>query len=254
MLKFSYPTEAEVPAALKPYFKKQEDGTFQIEIEGAVPVAKLAEFRENNRTLKAENDKFKADFEGVDPAEFKKLKSRAELVEDGKLVGADKIEEKIAARVAAMKAENDKSVAELTKARDAAEAQVANFMIDGELRRAGTELGVLDTAFDDVILRGKTTFRMVDGKPTAFGADGKEIYSPSKGEALSVREYVEGLAKTAPHLFKASSGSGSEGSKNPGTGSDNPWKEGQINLTKQMEITRANPSLAAKLKAEAGKK
>lgn len=254
MLKFSYPTEADVPAALKSYFKKQDDGTWQLEIEGAVPVAKLAEFRDNNRALKAENDKLKADFDGVDAAEYKKLKGRAELLDDGKLVGAEKIEEKIAARVAAMKTEHDKAVAELTKARDTAEGQVASFMIDGELRRAGTELGVLETAFDDVILRGKTTFKMVDGKPTAFGPDGKELYSPSKGDALTVREYVEGLAKSAPHLFKPSSGSNSEGSKNQGAGTgNNPWKTETHNLTKQMEITRTNPALAAKLKAEAGK-
>lgn len=256
MLKFSYPTEAEIPANAKAFYKKQSDDTWQLDVEGAVPTSKLNEFRENNRTLKAENDKFKADFADVDPAEYKKLKSRAELFDDGKLVAADKIEEKISARTTAMKTEHEKVLGELNKRAEAAEARVAEFLIDGELRKAATELGVLDTAVDDVLLRGKTTFRMVNGKATAFGLDGKEIYRPKDGEPLNIRDFVEDLAKKATHLFKPSKGAGAEGGSGSGgsgaPGGKNPWKKDTFNLTQQMQITRENPTLAARLKSEAG--
>lgn len=255
MLKFSYSNEADIPANAKAFYNKQADDTWQLDVEGAVPTVKLNEFRENNRTMKAELDKFKADFADVDPAEYKKLKGRAELFDEGKLVAAEKLEEKISARTTAMKTEHDKTVAELTKAKEAAEAQVASFMIDGELRKAGSELGVLDTAFDDLLLRGKTTFKMVNGKPTAFGPDGKELYRAKDGEPLTVRDFVEDLSKKATHLFKPSSGGGAEGGKTNhagATGGKNPWKKDTFNLTQQMQITRENPSLAARLKSEAG--
>lgn len=253
MLKFSYSNEADIPANVKAFYKKQADDTWQLDVEGAVPTSKLNEFRENNRTLKAENDKFKADFEGVDAAEYKKLKGRAELFDDGKLVAADKIEEKITARTTAMKTEHEKVLGELNKRAEAAEARVAEFLIDGELRKAATELGVLETAVDDVLLRGKTTFKMVNGKATAFGPDGKEIYRPKDGEPLNIRDFVEDLAKKATHLFKPSKGAGAEGGSGGGhAGGKNPWKKETFNLTQQMQITRENPALATRLKSEAG--
>lgn len=253
MLKFTYSTEADIPANLKAFYKKQPDETWQLEVDGAVSTAKLNEFRDNNRTLKTENEKLKADFADVDPAEYKKLKGRAELLEDGKLVGADKIEEKITARTTAMKTEHDRVLGEATKRAEAAEARVAEYVIDGELRKAAMELGVLDTGVDDVLLRGKQTFKMVNGKATAFGPDGKEIYRPKDGEPLTIRDYVEGLPTKAPHLFKASKGAESQGGDKTGSpGGKNPWKKDSFNLTQQMQITRENPALATRLKSEAG--
>jgi hypothetical protein len=139
------------------------------------------------------------------------------------------------------------------KRAEAAEARVAEFVIDGELRKAAMELGVLDTAVDDVLLRGKTTFKMVNGKATAFGPDSKEIYRPKDGEPLNIRDFVEELAKKATHLFKASKGADSQGGDKTGSpGGKNPWKKDSINLTQQMQIIRENPALAARLKSEAG--
>ncbi len=260
MLKFSYANEADIPADIRKFYTAAADGSFVLQVEGVVPVAKLNEFRENNRAMKAELDTLKATFEGVDAGEYKKLKTRAELIEDGKAIAADKVEAKIAERLAAVKTEHDKAVAELTKKLTEATETVARHEIDGALRKAGAELGLLDTAVDDLILRGRSVFKLVDGKVVGYGPDGKELFSPKDGSPLAVKDWTENLSKTAPHLFKPSSGSGAGGSGSGsggagggGTGK-NPWKKETYNLTEQMAITRTNPTLAARLKAEAGGK
>jgi hypothetical protein len=256
-MKYLYASETEIPAELKKYYKKQDDGTWVLDCEGAVPVQKLNEFRTNNKTLFDEKAALEARFKDVDPDEFRKLKARAELVEDGKVIAADKVEAKITERTTAMKTQHDKELQAEKDARKAAEDRVASYEIDGALREAGKALGIRDTAETDLILRGRSVFAMVNGKVVAKKADGAEWFSAKNGEALTPKEWVEAnLLKEAPHLFAENNGSGAGGSGGKGSGSSgpNPWKPETKNITKQMQVEKEDPGLAARLKTEAGVK
>jgi len=72
---------------------------------------------------------------------------------------------------------------------------------------------------------------------------------------LGIDEQVAALKKSDPYLFGVElKGRTPEGTgKNPQT-PENPWKKETVNLTKQGEILRKDPDLAARLKADAGVK
>jgi len=78
-----------------------------------------------------------------------------------------------------------------------------------------SKAGVRASAVEDVLLRGRQTFRLVDGKAAAFEGD-RPSYGKS-GEPLDVHEWLAGMADKAPHWFEASTGGGSKaGSPNLG--------------------------------------
>lgn len=72
---------------------------------------------------------------------------------------------------------------------------------------------------------------------------------------IGFEEQVEGLKKSDPYLFGVDlKGRKPEGLNNPAPTGDNPWAKESFNLTKQGEIYKNNPDLAAKLRASAGGK
>lgn len=72
---------------------------------------------------------------------------------------------------------------------------------------------------------------------------------------IGIKDQIETLKESDAYLFDE------EGTEKVGDGTNpphkdtkiNPWKKETFNLTKQGELLRTNPALAAKLKAEAGK-
>ena len=73
-------------------------------------------------------------------------------------------------------------------------------------------------------------------------------------QLLGLDDQLKTLKETDPYLF-GEPGKVGGGTNPPGAGNSevNPWKKETFNLTKQGELLRTNPALAAKLKAEAGK-
>ena len=183
-----------------------KDGKFHLAADGMVPKSRLDEFRDTNIATRRELDDLRTRFDGVDPEEFRKLSDAAAKVRDKRLIEAGKVDELIAERVAAMRGEHDKVLGALTKERDTTKGQLEGLLIDGALRDAAAKAGVRPTAIDDVLLRGRQTFRLADGRAQAFDGD-KPAYGKD-GEAMSVQEWVGGLSERAPHLFEQSSGGG----------------------------------------------
>jgi hypothetical protein len=99
----------------------------------------------------------------------------------------------------------------------------------------------------------------VNGVPQAFESDGKTPCAGRDGVTpLSLAEWLDTQVSDAPHLFASSAGGGGGGATSPyGSGSggaghgDNPWKSESFNLTKQGQIMKTNPALAASLKSAA---
>ena len=88
-------------------------------------------------------------------------------------------------------------------------------------------------------------------------AEGKQLTQDDK-PVTGLDSLVESMVKEKNWLLGAGGGSGQVGSgTNPpgaGGGDVNPWKPETFNLTNQAKILQENPSLAARLKQEAGVK
>lgn len=76
-------------------------------------------------------------------------------------------------------------------------------------------------------------------------------------QLLGFDDQVGAIRESDPYLFESSSAPTVGGGTNPagaGGGEPNPWKAETFNLTNQAKILQENPSLAARLKQEAGVK
>lgn len=263
-LDFSYDTKEAIPAGAAEHYTETKDGDKTVwTLQGKVASAtKLDEFRNTNRELMTKTKDYETRFKDVDPAEYVTLKGRSELFDAGKLVGLDKLEERINARIEPLKKEHgEKLTAAETRALQA-EARVAEFTIDKAAVDAAIKIGIAKGAQPDIINRVRGVFKMgADGKLVAIKTDGsgKEWYN-GNGDMLTPEEFVtKHLAVEAPFLFAANSGSGAAGSQGSGGGAGgtldgtNPWDPKTFNLSGQMAAFKKNPDEARKMAAKFGK-
>lgn len=252
-MKFIYENEAEIPSSLKEHYQKNAEGKWELQVEGAVPKAKIDEFRNKNIELSRELDTLKAQYKDVDPAKFAELKAKEKDLEEGKIMKKDGVDALVETRTKEMREDYERKMAAEKKRADEAEGALTNMRLDVSLRDVGTKLGVRKEAIGDLVLRGRGSLKFEDGKLIAYGDDGKKLYGAS-GDPMTVDEWAAQLTKTAPHLFEESKGQGAPGS-GPGQGGKfqgpNPWKKETRNITAQMKIQKEDPDLAKRLMAAA---
>jgi hypothetical protein len=168
----------------------------------------------------------------------------------------DKVEEAVQKRMASVKEEHDKAVAELTTKNDGLTKQLTVLQIDQAILATATEVGLRKTAHTDMTARARATWKLENGVPVAFDDKGEKIYGKA-GEPISVKEWTERMAKEAPHLFEENTGSGAGGGTGgaggKGDNEPNPWKPDTWNVTKQSAMFKADPDRARRFAAQAGK-
>ena len=213
MLKFIVDTLEGVDQTVASLYEKQEDGKFRLNVEGAVPREKLDEFRNTNIELLKKVDAFK----GVDVKKYSDLLALEKRVTDKELVDAGKVDEVVQGRISQMKTEHEGVVGQLNEQLGVANRQLESLLIDSAVRVKALESGVLPTAVDDVMLRAKTAFKIVDGRAVPH-SDGKVVYGKDGVNPMSVEEWIGSLAKNAPHLFGSTQGGGASGSRTGGGG------------------------------------
>lgn len=128
--------------------------------------------------------------------------------------------------------------------------QVERLVIDQEATNAFVAAGGLPEAVSDAVFRARQLFKLEDGKAVPRDDNG-DIVSDAEG-VLSIKRFMgsgDHLKGQARHLFGIPTGGGAGGSGQKGSG-NNPWAKDTFNLTKQAEITRADPALAEKLKSQ----
>lgn len=228
-MKFVISTLSEVAEPLRGEYEER-GGKFYLKTEGdyeplATVNTKLAEFRDNNRTLNArvtELTEAAKKLEGIDPVEYAKLKTKiTELEATGakdKDSVAELIKKAVTDAITPLKTEN-----EARKASEAtALAAAAQSNLRGLLREAGVKAGVDERALPDYIRRGEEVFRNVDGKVVPRNGDAPIFSKKNVTEELSMEEWAVGLQADAPFLFKTSRGTGA----NPG-GNGNGGYQGE---------------------------
>jgi hypothetical protein len=100
-LKKKYEKETDIPAEIKHEYKKQEDGTWELEVEGESDEIKkhkeiLKEFRENNIKLSKEREEMLKKYKDVDPEAYRKHLEEKKKLEDEKAIAEGKAQELLA--------------------------------------------------------------------------------------------------------------------------------------------------------------
>ena len=245
-LKYKYPNKQEIPAEQQALYIER-DGAWLLDAEGVVDEAKHEEFRTNNIALTNQLKRF----EGIDPdavrqlAEENKSLRTATLSEDAK--------REMEKQLKASKSSFDKQLVAVTGERDALTGRLTAIQIDQAVVTEATKRGLRATALPDITSRARTAFKLVNGVPQAFEADGQTARMGKDGP-MTLAEWVDALVSDAPHLFEANAGGGAAGSGSGGAGNrsvKNPFRKESWNLTEQMKLQKSDPQLAARLKASA---
>lgn len=138
MLKFEVDSLDSIDEAHHGLYGQGEDGVYRLVVDGAVPKAKLDEFRENNVKLFKQVEEYRAAF-GDDLDEARKSMQHVRELEEKAL---------------------------------SLEKQLETTLVDSALRNAAIDAGALPEAVDDIIRRGKEVFILKDGG--AVHRDGDE--------------------------------------------------------------------------------
>ena len=247
-LKYKYKTKDEIPAELQSLYVER-DGAWTLDAEGVASQSKLDEFRQNNITLTNELKRF----EGIDPdavrqlAEENKSLRTATLSEDAK--------REMDAQLKTAKSAFEKQLAAVTGERDTLNGRLSAIQIDQAVVTEATKRGLRATALPDITARARQSFKLVNGVPQSFEADGQTARMGKDGVSpMTLAEWVDALVSDAPHLFEANAGGGAAGSGSGGAGNrsvKNPFRKESWNLTEQMKLQKSDPQLAARLKASA---
>jgi hypothetical protein len=253
-LKFKYTAKDQIPVDQAALYVER-DGAFVLDADGVVEKTKLDEFRATNITLAKERDELKQRFEGIDPDEVRKLTEEKRKLEEAQQLKAGEADKVIEARLKAARAEWEKQFATVSTERDALHGRLTAIQIDQAVVTEATKRGLRPTALPDVTARARMTFKLVNGVPQAFEADGQVARVGKDGVTpMTLAEWVDGLVSDAPHLFEANAGGGAAGSGSGGAANrsvSNPFRKETWNLTEQMKLHKTDPALAARLKAAA---
>ncbi|HQL80440.1 MAG TPA: hypothetical protein PLU91_19740 [Verrucomicrobiota bacterium] len=254
-LKFKIKSKDEIPAGLEAHYVER-DGGWVLDAEGAVEKGKLDEFRANNITLSNELAEQKKRFEGIDPEQVRKLAEEKQRLEEAQQIKAGEVEKVVEARVKTARGELEKQVSAVSAERDALNLRLVTIQIDQGVVAAASKRGLRPTAIPDITARARNVFRLVNGVPTAFEADGQTVRVGKDGStAMTLDEWVEQQVADAPHLFESNAGGGAAGNGSGGAGGNrsvrNPFRKETWNLTEQMKLERTDPALAARLRAAA---
>ena len=253
-LKFKFKSREEIPAEHANLYVER-DGAWMLDAEGVVEKAKLDEFRNTNVALAKERDELKKRFEGIDPDEFRKLaaeKQKLELQQQGHK--PEEIEKIIESRIKTLRGDLEKQVSSLSAERDQLNARLTAIQIDQGVITAATKRGLRPTAIPDITSRARAIFKLVDGVPRAFEADGQTVrYGRDGVTPMTLEEWVDGQVAEAPHLFESNAGGGAAGNASGGSGrtQKNPFRKETWNLTEQMKLHEADPLQGARLRAAA---
>ena len=232
-----------VDDALKPFYT-EKDGKFTLQVKGMQTddeVAGLKTALLKERENVAEYSKLGS--AGDIAQKINDLKSKA--LSGG---GKDADHEALIAQL------NEKHAGELAE-RDGTIGEMRSSRVSAELKAELSKAGVIAEGVDLLATFAQSRVKFNDdGSLKIVASDGS---TPAIGDGphggATLANLAKELAGTIPHLVKDDGkGGGGKRSHEGGKPAEaNPWAQGSINLTKQAEILRNNPTLAQELKAAA---
>jgi hypothetical protein len=175
------------------------------------------------KSLQQKFDEMATTWKDLDPAAVRNIMGRMENDEETKLLAEGKMDEVISRRTERLQADHAKQmsnleakIAELSTSYEGATGTVKQLKVEGGLRQAAVELGLVPSAIEDALGRAMNVFKVADdgrliaeeNGSTAYGKDGKTPLSPA--------EWLDSMKDKAPHWFPAPSGGGAGGGNGPG--------------------------------------
>jgi hypothetical protein len=224
--KLKYATKAEIPAGLEAHFV-EKDGAWVADTDIADHPSFIAvrdkkdELLGEAKKAKTEAADAKAALEGVKTAlNITDLAELPNALKGKQAQNKEEVDKVVNERLAAFKAESEKTIKELQEASAKDQAQLQTLLIDNAITSEATKAGVQPTAMQDVLLRGRALYRLQDGKPVPMDGE-KVIYGKDGLNPMPPSEWMARLTTEAPHLFKTSKGGGADpgnGGRQPGAG------------------------------------
>jgi len=191
------------------------------------------------KALQAKFDEITNTWKDLDPEAVRNIMGRLENDEETKLLAEGKMDEVITRRTERLQADHTKQMsnleAKLAEAVAFGESQgstVKQLKVEGGLRQAAAEHGLVPSAIEDALGRAMNVFKVgEDGKllaeengSTAYGKDGVTPLTPA--------EWLESMKEKAPHWFPAPQGAGAGGGNGKGGGSHTITRADARDVTK----------------------
>ncbi len=159
-------------------------------------------------------------FDGLEPkiaktaVEFYEKNKDAEFLKDGT------VNELIDKKVSQLTSDFEIQINELTTNLENAKKHGDSYqklfeakVIDDGIRDEAIKAGMLPTAIEDAVLRGRSIFSLDENKQIeARDADGKlAVIGDKNKKVLTTKNWIEGLKETSPHYWPSSEGAGAFG-------------------------------------------
>lgn len=221
-LKQSYDNQTEIPQGLQEHYVDR-DGRWILQTDPQIEdVSGLKSALDKERGLRRDAEKtmtdMKVQFEGVDPAEYRKLQERVKGLDDVEVYDRQGIEALVTKRTESMKTEHerqigskDREIAQLRTQASDADKRWRQDRIRTALLDAVTKHGVYEKAVDDAVARGLGIFSDLDDQGQVVAKKGEDlVYGKDGINPLRPDEWISTLKTSgqAPHLWPPSSGSG----------------------------------------------
>lgn len=260
MLKFTYDSLDDVPKQFHELYT-EKDGKFILTgISGIKPeedINRLNEaLRKERKDHKETKDKF-SKFGDKDPEEILSLLDKIpelEAAAKGKL-DDEKINQLVEARIKSKTAPLERELENLKKEasnfkteNEVLKTERKQRIIHDEVRKAATELKIVETAVEDVLYLSERLFEVSE--------EGKVLAKDGVGvtPGIDAKGWLGDMQEKRPHWWPPSAGGGAKGSGGAAGFANNPFTKEHWNLSEQGRIYKENPSRAEQMAKSAGTK
>jgi len=182
------------------------------------------EILKEKKDLQTKLDEVSKQWEGLDPEAVRNIMQRMENDEETKLLAEGKTDEVIERRTSKLKTDYEKrleqaqgQIQERDQKLEQAQTQVKQLKVEGSLRQAASELGLVPSAVEDALTRAMGVFTIDNkGNLVAQDEDGSTVYGKDGKNPMTPAEWLADMKEKAPHWFPAPSGGGAGGGNGRG--------------------------------------
>lgn len=202
-------------------FYRQAGDTYLLDAEGVEDVTGLKkvleEVKGDRAKLREEMNRVRSQYADIDPDKAREALAELQRMSDKKLLDEGKVEELIVARTERMRLDHenqvknrDRRLSEIESENKKLSSKLSEVLIDTAITSAASKSGVKSTALEDVLLRGRRVWKLDGDTPKPYQSDGTVMIGKDGRSPLTVDEWLASLNQAAPHLFEASTGSGTD--------------------------------------------
>lgn len=247
-VKAKYASQTEIPESLRTLYKPVgSEWVLDLDAEEAPPATppvdkgRVEQFRKHNIELQkqladalAALEAAKEAYGGTDPEAVKTILAKVNDQNEQELIRQGRLDELVARRTQSMQSNYQKQLdatakkaAEAEKAAQSTRDRYASTYLAEQTRKAieAKKLRVVPTALDDILRRGRETFKLADDLQTFEPAS--QDFGPD-GKPPTIESWIDGLTQQAPHFFEGGGGGGT---------SSNTGKGGGPKVFKRSEIS-----------------